>query len=86
MKVETEQLNDKPNRPLTFGEKRVGVTFNPSQNEYVEIFKRETAKLIDLLNESAEVNLNQEAKRCFSLAMTTYEEAAMWAVKAVTKN
>jgi len=72
-------------RQLTLGEYRVGVTFNPSQNEYVEIFKRETAKLIDLLNESSQVNDNTEAKRAFSLAMTNYEDAAMWAVKAFTK-
>lgn len=69
----------------TLGEYRVGLTFNPSNNEYVEIFKRETAKLIDLANECSQATDNPEAKRLWALAMTHFEDAAMWSVKAATK-
>jgi len=72
-------------KQLTFGESRVGVTFNPNQNEYVEIIKRQTAGLIDLLNDNSQASDNPEAKRAYSVAMTNFEDACMWAVKAATK-
>ena len=38
-------------RELTFGEKAVGLTFNPSNHEQVQAIKEAFAKAIDLLND-----------------------------------
>lgn len=71
----------------TLGEYRVGITFNPGGNPAVDDVKRRAADLIDWC-ESARANGcagNPEAQRLLSLAQTHIEDAAMWAVKAVTK-
>ena len=67
----------------TKGEYRVGVSFNPSGNELVDYTKAITAGLIDGLQPVADTP--GEAGRCAAIAQTKYEEAAMWAVKAITK-
>lgn len=69
---------------MTEGEYRVGVTFNPSANPAVDDIKRRAAELIDLLGPIAASRIHPGA-RCASIAMTEIESAAMWAVKAVTK-
>jgi hypothetical protein len=66
----------------TLGENRIRVGFNPSAESVVDIIKNKTAELINLVNECP--SQEGETKRLMSLAMTAYEEAAMWAVKAVT--
>lgn len=66
------------------GQYRVGVTFNPSGNEEVHAIKVRVAALIDDLNVIAS-NREHPGARCASIAMTELESAAMWAVKAVTK-
>jgi hypothetical protein len=73
-------------RELTFGEKAVGLTFNPSNNEAVQLFKEEYAKVIDQLNDSRNAlgDSDGEKKRLFSVAITEAQTAQMWAVKAVT--
>ena len=43
-------------RELTFGEKLVGLTFNPSGDEKVQRAKELCAELADLLNENADPN------------------------------
>ena len=68
----------------TEGEYRVGVSFNPSGNPQVDVIKRRTADLIDILADLS-AGRTQPGAREASLAMTAYEDAAMWAVKAVTK-
>ena len=78
--------NTKNNTPeLTLGEKRVRTSFNVSASSEVDTIKQDTAKLIDRVK-SLEGNgtISGEKARLISLAMTAYEEAAMWAVKAVT--
>jgi hypothetical protein len=51
----------------------------------VDRIKQDTAKLIDLCNDQqAAANIKGETLRLWALAMTSYEEAAMWAVKAAT--
>lgn len=65
---------------MTEGEWRVGVTFNPSQNGYVDEIKRKTAELIDMI-----LTFMGNDPRTAALASTAYEEAAMWAVKSITK-
>lgn len=74
-------------RPLTFGEKAVGLTFNPGGNPDVEKIKRGYADLIDMLDElrrTASAAGNGEQARLASVAITEAQGAQMWAVKAVT--
>ena len=63
----------------TVGEQRVRTTFNPSASSDVDVIKQKSAELIDLCEK-----LKPKDPRLASLAQTTYEEAAMWAVKAAT--
>lgn len=77
-------------RPQTLGEYRVGISFNPGGNEHVNTIKRVAADWINYLEElrrTEEISreLNPEVLRLLSLAQTHIEDAAMWAVKAVTK-
>lgn len=50
--------------------------FNPSGKEQVSEIKRLTEELMTYLRENVPDN------RCRSIALTNYEQAAMWAVKA----
>lgn len=73
---------------LTKGEYRVGISFNPSADDRVARIKRAAADLIDLIEEipsDRETERGNEAGRLKSLAQTEVESAAMWAVKAATK-
>lgn len=70
---------------MTLGEKRVRVEFNPDNNDLVHQFKQKSAELINLFrNIPTRPDDKGEQQRLISLGMTAYEEAAMWAVKAVT--
>ena len=64
---------------ITVGESRVRTTFNPSHNSIVDDIKQKTAELINLSQ-----SLSHLDARLAALAMTAYEEAGMWAVKAAT--
>jgi len=68
----------------SLGAQRVRESFNPSGNELVDKIKRYTADLIDLCNAEQDKHEDPEKGRLYSLAMTHYEDAAMWAVKAAT--
>lgn len=50
--------------------------FNPSGSEVVAEIKERTEALLSYLREHVPDN------RCRSIALTNYEQAAMWAVKA----
>jgi hypothetical protein len=69
---------------LTEGQYRVGVSFNPSNNPDVDAIKREAAALIDRVYQLQFQRTGVDA-RAAALAMTAFEDGAMWAVKAVTK-
>ena len=72
-------------RPMTYGEKAVGLTFNPSNDDAVAQCKAEFAKVIDRMNELRQaVNTNPEITRMCSIAITEAQTAQMWAVKAIT--
>lgn len=71
-----------PSEEKTLGERRVRIDFNPSAESAVDIIKNKTAELINTINDCP--SNDPEVRRLVSLAMTSYEEAAMWAVKAVT--
>jgi len=68
----------------TLGEDRVRISFNPSDNSLVSQIKQKAAELIDLCAAQVAETRDGEAIRCYSLAMTHFEDGAMWAVKAAT--
>ena len=81
---------------MTKGEYRVGITFNPSNDDLVGQIKRRAADLIDLIESIPTRIADQhggetddvraaERGRLKALAQTHIEDAAMWAVKAATK-
>ena len=51
-------------------------TFNPSGSDVVAEIKSRTEALLDYIREAVPANRER------SLAVTNYEQAAMWAVKA----
>lgn len=74
-------------RPLTFGEKAVGLTFNPGNNPAVDQAKKAYAAVIDQLDtlrKSAVDAKDFEVARLAAVAITEAQGAQMWAVKAIT--
>lgn len=69
---------------MSLGEDRVRIKFNPSDDSLVSQIKQKSAELIDLCHKMADQTDEPEKGRLISLAMTHYEDAAMWAVKAAT--
>jgi hypothetical protein len=69
---------------MTFGEKAVGLTFNPSGDPTVRDLKQLYAEIIDMLNDVREAAHDAETKRLYSVAITEAQGAQMWAVKAAT--
>lgn len=72
---------------LTYGQKAVGLTFNPSGDGRVQKLKELYAEIIDLCNDarsSDAPSVSGEQKRLYSVAITEAQAAQMWAVKAVT--
>lgn len=68
-----------PEQSFTLGQKRVRVSFNPSENTNVRAIKEKTAELIDIVE-----TIKNNDPRLAALAQTHYEDAAMWAVKLAT--
>lgn len=79
-----------PERELSFGEKAVGLTFNPSNDPLVQGVKEQFAAIIDSLNNQRQQEIakgtegNKEKIRLFSVAITEAQTSQMWAVKAIT--
>jgi hypothetical protein len=71
-------------REMTYGEKAVGLTFNPSNDDAVAQCKQEFAAVIDRMNDLRNSTGNAEIKRMASVAITEAQTAQMWAVKAIT--
>jgi len=69
---------------LTYGEKAVGLTFNPSGDKEVVHCKTLFASLIDQLDYLRKNSADAEVKRLASIAITEAQGAQMWAVKAIT--
>lgn len=69
---------------MTEGEYRVGISFNPSNNPAVDAIKESAAAFIDAMNTIAS-DRSHPGARCAAIAMSEAESAAMWAVKAITK-
>jgi hypothetical protein len=58
------------------------VDFNPTSDERVTAIKTRTDELIEMIH-SYEKDLTNAGMRRAALAITNYEQAAMWAVKAL---
>jgi hypothetical protein len=69
---------------MTYGEKAVGLSFNPSGDREVKKVKELFAEIIDVCSEGRERTESLEQKRLFSIAITEAQTAQMWAVKAIT--
>jgi hypothetical protein len=76
----------------TFGQKAVGLSFNPSGDSAVDRIKSLFAQIIDEMNDYRNAPpagpdgkaTSAEAKRLASIAITEAQGAQMWAVKALT--
>lgn len=71
-------------RELSFGEKAVGLNFNPGQSHEVHKCKKEFADVIDRMNYLRLHSHDTEVQRMASIAITEAQTAQMWAVKAIT--
>ena len=72
-------------REITYGEKAVGLTFNPSNDDAVAQCKAEFARVIDRMNDLRQsTGSSPEIARMASIAITEAQTAQMWAVKAIT--
>jgi hypothetical protein len=74
---------------ITYGQRAVGLTFNPSGDPGVHRVKELYAEIIDLcseLRDNARIRgiEGSETARLFSVAITEAQTAQMWAVKALT--
>lgn len=77
-------MNETAQRELSYGEKAVGLTFNPSNDDAVSLCKAQFAAVIDSMNNLRNSTDNTEVKRMASIAITEAQTAQMWAVKAIT--
>lgn len=68
----------------TFGQKAVGLAFNPSGDDAVAKCKQIFADAIDQMHEIRNSTDSNEVKRMASVAITEAQTAQMWAVKAIT--
>ncbi len=69
----------------TFGQKAVGINFNPSADNAVDRIKQIMANAIDEMNNfrNAETT-TPDQKRLASISITEMQGSQMWAVKALT--
>jgi hypothetical protein len=68
----------------TYGQKAVGINFNPSNDDAIYICKKRYSDLIDEMNDLRAISDSQEQKRLCSVAITELQTAQMWSVKALT--
>ncbi len=76
-------------RVPTFGEKAVGLSFNPSGDPTVQKLKELYAQIIDLVDDIRASKISNgevcgELYRLTSIAITEAQTSQMWAVKAAT--
>lgn len=69
---------------ITFGQKAVGLGFDPSGDPAVVASKRHYADAIDQLQMLRDGSTSQEQRRLASIAITETQAAQMWATKALT--
>lgn len=72
-------------QPQTYGEKAVGLSFNPAGDKDVEAVKKAFAKAIDAIQDvRAKDTTPSEKGAMLTLAIREAQSAQMWAVKAIT--
>lgn len=71
-------------REMTYGEKAVGLTFNPSGDAKVQEVKELYAKIIDILAEEKSKPCTESKTSAFDIAIMHAQTAQMWAVKGIT--
>jgi hypothetical protein len=71
-------------KAMTYGEKAVGLSFNPSGDERVRKLKELYAQIIDICDDARQPRAIGEAARLWAIAITEAQGAQMWAVKAAT--
>lgn len=87
VKVGTNDEVSAPIRQLTFGEKLVGLNFNPSNDDKVGKAKRLCAELADLLHEEvygSHSEMTQLQSRLYDHAVCEILNAQMNVVKVIT--
>lgn len=88
IKNKKKTMSEDTQRTLTYGEKAVGLNFNPSNNQAVTDIKRLYAKIIDMCNGAIlEIKESEDVEgkiRLYKIAITEAQTAQMWAVKAIT--
>jgi hypothetical protein len=79
-------MDNTAQRPMTFGEELVGMTFNPANDDKVARAKQLCAELADLLNDHNEskTTKTQNSQRLFSHAVGEILNAQMNVVKVLT--
>lgn len=73
-----------PDRELTYGEKLVRLSFNPSQNTAVYRIKSTIASAIDQMNDLRNTTDDPECKRQCSMAISELQIGSMLSVSAIT--
>lgn len=68
----------------SFGQKAVGLSFNPSNDNAVDLIKQTFADAVDQINNLRNASDSPDVKRMCSVAITEAQTAQMWAVKAIT--
>ena len=68
----------------TYGERAVGLSFNPSGDPMVQRLKELYAQIIDICHSARSDNKSPEVIRLWSVAVTEAQTSQMWAVKAAT--
>jgi hypothetical protein len=82
--IAPKERPQKGNRVFTYGERAVGLDFNPSGSGEVFDCKTAFAAEIDRMNNIRNEAISPERKRLASIAITELQTAQMWAVKALT--
>ena len=77
-------MGEDTSKELSYGEKAVGITFNPGGDEQVNEVKKLYAQIIDLLNSLPVQTGPSERLRLIKIAITEAQGAQMWAVKGIT--
>lgn len=72
------------NQEQTYGQRAVGLQFNPSGNPAVNQLKTEAAAFIDTCVSISEESGDSDVKQMTDFAIKAAQEAQMWAVKAAT--
>lgn len=80
----TTENNGTEKRQQTYGERAVGLSFNPSNDDEVHQIKKMYADIIDKMDKLKHESESGEVKRLCSISIHEAQTAQMWAVKAIT--